>query len=188
MDEATLIDERFTRVKSFTTRAPRANDEPGQYIYLKDDTLAIKRAGGSIVTEVTSPSTEFTYGTIYDSYKGEYCMLDTLANSVAVYRSRPFRKTIAISLTASPEQWRARLLHRYPEPSTDAIRRIDEAKLSINWSLDDPDTLWLLNDDDPQVVAKRLIELTLDPSLTDPKGPEYARAILKHIQERDLWA
>lgn len=187
MNEVVRLDARFSRVRSFTTRPPRDNDEPGQYLYLSADELTEKRRSGEIVTEVTFPTTGQTYGTLTSSYVGEFCLLDTLANSVGTYRSLPWFDTITISLTTEPTKWQAWFLNRYPQESSEALKRLEEAKLSIRWSLDDTETLWLVNDSSPRTAAQRLIGLMDGGMLSDPDGPNHARAILERIDQGAIW-
>lgn len=188
MNIAVEFDSHFTRVRSFTTRPHRTNDEMGQYIYLTDAELVRERSNGTVVTETTFPTTGYTYGTLYSSYLGEFCLLDTLANSVAEYRALPFRRTLTVSLTAAPEDWRAWFISRYPERSDMAVKRLEEAKLSIAWSLEDPETTWLVNDSTPEAAAAKLLQLTHGTIASDPTGPDCARRVLEAIEQGSVWA
>ena len=187
MNEAVRLDPEFSRVRSFTTRQPRSNDEPHQYFYLTPDEVAAKRQAGEIVSEVIFPTTNQTYGTLHESYTGTYCLLDTLSNSVAEYRDLDFADTITISLTTTLGRWREWFLMRYPEANTEAMRRLEEAAISINWSLSDPETLWLINDDTPETIAKKLIAISRGAQPTDD-GREMARAILDLIEKGAVYA
>lgn len=188
MDQAVLIDSRFSRVRSFTTRRPRANDEPGQYIYLTPDQLIRERSHDTIVSETTFPTTGQSYGTLFSSYTGEYCLLDTLANSVDTYRALPFHSTQTISLAAEAEQWRQWFVERFPDSeSYDAAKRLEEAVLSIEWSLNDPDTIWLVNGEAPEVVADKLVKLSLGEAEPDTHGADLVRGVLELIKSGDIW-
>lgn len=188
MNTAVQLDSRFARVRSFTTRPHRSNDEPGQYIYLSDADLVHERSHGTVVTETTFPNTGYTYGTLYTSYSGEFCLLDTLANSVAIYRALPFHRTLTVSLVASPEDWCAWFVSRYPEHSDMAVKRLKEAELSIAWSLQDPETAWLVNDGTPEAAAQTLIDLIHGQTASDSNGPNLARATLERIRAGAIWA
>ncbi len=185
MNEVVRMDSRFSRVRSFTTRPPRDNDEPGHYIYLTVEELTAHRTAGDVVTEVTFPTTGQTYGTLTSSFTGEYCLLDTLANSVDEYRALPFKQTMTIGVTAPLDQWRKYFLARYPSESPEALKRLEEAKLSIRWSLADPETKWLVNDNTPAIAAARLIDLTT--SNTSDEGQLHAHAILECIDQGAIW-
>lgn len=171
-------DERFGRVRGFTTRLPRDNDMPDQFFYFSDDEVAMKRASGEIVTEVTFPETNLTYGTIHDSFQSEFCLLETMSNSVQTYRDLPFKKTIAVSITSPPELWQARFKERYPMASESAKKRLDEARLSMHWSLAQvSEHFWLVNDAAPDTVADQLISISLGES-TGRDGRGFAEACL----------
>lgn len=187
MNQVVQLDSTFGRVKSFTTRPPRANDEPNQYFYLQTDQLASLTAQNKVVSQVTFPTTGQTYGTLDTSFGSQYNLLDTLANSVDTYRNLPFKKTLVISLTAPAESWRQWFITRYPIPSQEARQRLDEAMLSISWSLrQDSDHYWLINDQPVHEVAQRLIAISAGQSHGDA-GNTSARAILDLIKGEKIW-
>lgn len=179
------MDERFGRVRGFTTRLPRDNDLPNQFFYFTDEEVAQRREAGEIITEVTFPETNLTYGTIHDSYHSEYCMLETMSNSVQTYRDLPFKRTFAVTITSLPDVWQARFKERYPYPNENARRRLDEARLSMHWSLAQvSEHYWLVNDGSPQDVAKELIDISLGKS-KGRDGRSYAEACLDAT--RSMW-
>jgi guanylate kinase len=174
-------DTRFRRVRGFTTRSARPNDEPRQFFYFTPDEVAAKRDAGEVITEVTFPGSQRTYGTIAESFSGDYCVLETLANSVEQYRSTGFGRTVTISLTTHAASWRARFLERYPKPTETALQRVDEARLSIQWSLSQTTGhAWLINDSSPESVARRLIDIVTTNSPGDSGAP-VARQCLDAI-------
>lgn len=179
--ETLARDTRFRRVRSFTTRPPRPNDEPNQFFYFSDEQLESMRNAGNIISEVTFPTTGQTYGTIAESYAGDYCVLETLANSVEQYRGLDFARSVAISITADAKTWRQRFLDRYPEPTEDALKRLNEARLSVQWSLSQStDHAWLLNNTPADTVARKLIEIVVDGTPGDD-GAQAARGCLDII-------
>lgn len=186
MNEVVRLNSEFGRVTGFTTRAPRPNDEPGQYRYYSNDEVEQKAAEGELVQSATSPTTGVIYGTEPQDYPAAYNLKDILANAVGDFRTLPFAQTVTISLTAPAEQWHGWFLSRYPEKSDEAIWRLEEAKLSINSSLDDPETYWLENPAEqiPETVAA-LINIVLDqpPKLSAPQEP---RVMLELIEE-GIW-
>lgn len=194
MQAATQLDPDFSYVRSFTTRPPRLGEET--YTFL--DTAQVKslRARGEAITYTVFPTTGFIYGTTLESYQSKYNLLDTLANSVDQYRALQFEKTITMTLTAPVERWQTWFLARYPEESDEAYKRLEEAKLSIKWSLNDPETLWLVNNDTPEDVAKSLIKevLRVTSDRADPTtGPvnlnaiSHAHAILNLVEKGAVW-
>lgn len=186
MNQVVNRDKRFSRVRSFTSRAPRANDEPNQYFYHTSEEIATLRSRGEIVSEVTFPTASDIYGTTLASYNGEFCLLDTLANSVETYRRLPFKRTITISLTAPAEVWRQRFLNRYPSRTLQAEKRLEEAVLSIKWSLKDTQTRWLVNDGSLETIAATLLQMVNDDS-SDSAGKAMAHAILERIESETIW-
>lgn len=174
-------DTRFRRVRSFTTRASRSNDEPNQFFYFSPDQLATRRHAGDVITEVTFPTTGQTYGTVAESFVGNYCLLETLANSVEQYRTLGFARAIAISITSDAAVWRQRFLERYPEPTDEARQRLDEARLSITWSLSQSTGHnWLINDAPPATIARRLADIVTN-HLPGDDGAPAARQCLDAI-------
>ncbi|HTK39614.1 MAG TPA: hypothetical protein VL362_01985 [Patescibacteria group bacterium] len=178
-------DDRFGRVRGFTTRLPRDDDKPGQFFYFTEDELTTKREAGEVVTEVTYPETNLTYGTVRDSFHSEYCLLETMSNSVQTYRDLPFRRTLAVTITSPPEVWQARFKERYPIPSESAKKRLDEARLSMHWSLAQvSEHYWLINDGSPKAIAQELIDMSLGQS-SGRDGRSYAEACLDIT--RSMW-
>ena len=146
MNQIVSGNKLYSRVRSFTTRPPRPNDEPGHYFYLSSDELTAMRGEAKVISEVTFPTTGQTYGTIAASYSSKYSLLDTLSNSVETYRALPFEKTYTISLTTEAHTWLNWLKERYPEPSEERDKRLEEALLSIEWSrAQENNHIWLIN-------------------------------------------
>lgn len=176
MNEVIRLDSRFARVRSFTTRPPRENDEPGHYIYFSDEELAQNNQNDALITDTVYPTTGFHYGTVADSYNGEFNLLDTLANSVDDYRALPFKRTITISLTANPSVWQSRLKQRFPNGGDDMKKRLQEAVLSTEWSLAQTnDHHWLLNSQgDSTATAQKLIEIATGSVDSPTQPPEAA--------------
>ncbi len=184
-------DSRFSRVRSFTTRPPRANDESGHYFYLTEKERVVTLQKGDIVTDVIYPTTGYHYGTLMQSYDGEYNLLDTLANSVADYRELPFEKTVTISISADPDDWEQWLNIRYPEAGAERTNRLQEAVLSIEWSLAQTNRhAWLVNEaKNIGPMSRRVVELatgggkTLDWTHTPPEATnllERAKTLLSY--------
>lgn len=161
MNEVVRLDTEFKRVKSFTTRPPRDNDEPDQYFYVSKEEFNQLKTDGKTVTDTIFPTTGQVYGTLAESYWARYNLLDTLANSVDLYRHLPFERTVTISLVASPHQWRDWLLERYPEPSPERTKRLEQARQSLDWSLaQTEDHYWILNERDEQTAtAKQIVAI-----------------------------
>lgn len=184
MNHVTTIEPAFARVKSFTTRAPRDNDEPNQYFYLTPEGLDEQLGMGTVITDVTLAGTDLHYGTIADSYRGEFNMLDTLAQSVTTYRSLPFHQNYTVSLTTEPTAWLRWLQTRYPNPSELKTKRLEEARVSIAWSLSQENShQWLINTPDSlEETAQQLIRIGRgDYFETNETAKQYAMTMLGAI-------
>lgn len=186
MNQIVRRSSEFGRITGFTTRPPRPDDEIGMYRYYTKDQVQQKVAAGSLVQHAEFPTTGHIYGTEAHDYPARYNLKDTLANAVDEFRRLPFAATVTIGLTAPAEQWRAWFINRYPDPSDEALKRLDEARLSINWCLSDSRTYWLCNSvDNLAQTATKLIEIaTTQPSYHSV--PSEPRAMLELI-ERGIW-
>ena len=181
INKATQLHDQFSRVKSFTTRAPRPDDAPELYFYLTPQELEAKRQAGDVVSAVVFPTTGHTYGTLRESFTGQYCLQDTLANSVDTYRALPFADTKSIAIISPLEQWRERFLARYPTPTTEARDRLDEAVFSLSWCIYDPQVTWLLNDGTLDEAATKLISMVTEGD-NHVDSSQVARDILAAIK------
>lgn len=186
MNETVRQSSAFGRVTGFTTRTQRPNDEPGMYRYYTKEEARQKAAAGRLIQHAEFPTTGHIYGTEPHDYPARYNLKDVLANAVGEFRQLPFVDTITVSLTASAEQWRAWFLNRYPRPSDEALKRLEEARLSINWCLADSRTYWLTNSEGNIArTATQLIEIATTQPSHYSVGSE-PRAMLELI-ERGIW-
>lgn len=183
MNQVCALDPRFKRVKSFTTRAPRENDEKNQYFYLTSEQLDAHLGSGDVITDVTFPGTDLHYGTLTESYAGDFNLLDTLASSVATYRNLPFYQTITISITTDPAAWAAWLNARLPVHDENRAKRLEEARASVNWSLTQTSNHhWLINTPgDLATPAQQLIQIASGKAPNSQAAPQSALAMLDTI-------
>ncbi|MES2876464.1 MAG: hypothetical protein V4678_03250 [Patescibacteria group bacterium] len=183
MNEIVRRDERFSRVRSFTTRPPRNNDEPGHYLYMTNDERLAQQVSGDIVTDVLFPTTGYHYGTVAKSYGSGYNLLDTLAHSVDEYEQLPFKRTVTISLTTNPDTWQNWLTMRFPSGGSDMKLRLEEAVASIEWSVAQTDNhYWIVNEPGDVVgTAERLITLATAEDASTSQPPQ-AKLILERAK------
>ncbi len=170
MNQVVAQNSDFGRVRVFTTRPPRSNDEAGMYRYLSISEAQEEIANGRVVQHATSPTTGMIYGTQLQDYTSRYNMLDTLSNVVDELRTLPFESTTTVTLYADPGEWHQWFLSRYPKQSDEASKRLEEAALSINWSLRDKNTYWLKNSSTMPIheTAANFIDIVLSqPTRTD---------------------
>lgn len=171
-------------VKSFTTRSRRPG-ETAHYDFISREHALSLHQSGQTITYLDHPTTHDLYGTTASSYTAPINLLDTLSGSVKDYRNLPFAETVTISLTTPASQWKEWFLQRYPRPSDEAIKRLTEAKQSISWSLNDSETLWLINDGPIKAIAAHCIDVISDKQRGD-EGIAYAKKMLNSIDT--MWS
>ena len=184
MAAAAELDPEFSYVISFTTRTARAGEDT--YRFITRTEASELRDSGQAITFVNHPTTGDYYGTTIESYTTPYNLLDALSGTVAQYRGLGFKSTVTISLYAEVAEWKAWFLKRYPEPTLEAQKRLDEARSSLAWSLRDSETCWLFNHGDPTDVARRLIEIARGGPRDN--GVEKAKALLEFIKTGTIWS
>ncbi len=184
MKHAAKLDKNFRRVKSFTTRQPRGSDEYNQYFYITQDQLDAHLEAGEVLTDVISPTTDVHYGTVVQSYDGDYNLLDTLATSVDIYRALPFHNTTTFSVTTDPKEWTKWLNARYPDESEERTKRLLEARMSVTWSLEQTENnYWLTNLPGQQAAtAQQLIDTVLGKRDPVTEAPQSAKDMLATIE------
>jgi guanylate kinase len=172
MNEVASLDSEFARVSGFTTRQPRANDEPGLYRYIsKEAARRLIEQDGAVVQFAIHPTTGDMYGTQPADYPAQFNVLDTLSTVVGGLQSLPFKDTVTISLTTEPEFWRTWVLARYPEANEERSKRLQEARQSIEWSMAQTSKhFWLINrPNDLHTTAEELINIVkTGVGLSDP--------------------
>jgi guanylate kinase len=184
MNAALQLDERFSRATGFTTRAPRPNDEPGQYRYLARRDVEDMQASGDLLQFAHNPANDQLYGTTVADFPNEYNMKDTLSSAVQEFESLPFKACRVISLTVEADAWHQWLLSRYPERSAERTQRLQEALISITWSLSRTHNHhWLINSPGQELrVARELIDSVLQPSKSSP-APKQAIEMYQRITD-----
>jgi len=134
-------DPECARVKVFTTRPPRKDDQPDAFVYYAYDdntvTAFLDRIHcQEVVQYMVHPTTDMLYGSELDGYPGRYNFLETISNVVTVLRFLPFARTIVIGVVVELEQWKQWFMARYPETTPDRTKRLQEAITSLEWLTD----------------------------------------------------
>lgn len=175
---ACQLDKSFSYVQSFTSRAQR-DVYDNSYMFLPLKQVHYLHDTGQTVTYVEHPTTGDIYGTTLSSYRTEFCVLDTLFNTVDTYQNLPFARTIMVSLTTPAQKWLEHFHARFDRETPEADKRRAEAALSINWSLEQSTNhFWLVNDSTPEAAATKLIAIAKGQSTGDDGAP-IARTILE---------
>lgn len=182
MNEVVKLDAEFARVSGFTTRQPRDNDEPGMYRYVSSAVARRMIEQDDVVQFAIHPTTGDIYGTQLVDYPKTFNLLDTLSTVVDGLQSMPFQRTVTVSVTTEPAAWQAWLLDRYPQASEERTNRLEEARQSIEWSMQQrADHFWLVNrPNDLATTAQELIAIVHSGTGTS-EPPHQAQDLLNSV-------
>ncbi len=154
MNATIELDSEFGRVRSFTTRPQRPNEDGGTYNFLAHDTPTLGQIrddvqGRKLVQVIVHPTTGNVYGSNIDSYGAPYSMLDTMPTSLPGLEVLPFRRIHKVAIAVPPEVWQGRLAERAGNGNEDDLRkRVREGVANLEWSLDQgQDLSWVVNGD-----------------------------------------
>lgn len=159
------LDNDFGRVRSFTTRPQRPNEDSNTYDFFDHNVLTLARIRDDVrdrklVQVIVHPTTGNVYGSNIGSYSAPYSMLDTMPTSLPGLEVLPFRKIHKIAVAVPPEVWQGRLAERAKIGDEDDLRkRVREGVANLEWSLDQGDDLfWVVNGDrDIRDTASELV-------------------------------
>lgn len=176
MNSLSAQDARFSRISGFTTRPPRPDDEPEMYRYLTHDETGLRSIldlenNGTLVQLAHHPVTGHYYGTQQSDYKTEFCSKDVFSGAVEVFRDLPARQSYTFGLVCDPTIWKERLIARYKTPDNPEIqKRLKEAIGSLNWIVNDPQTILIENGNEPITTpTQKIIEhVTKKPGIDIP--------------------
>lgn len=168
MDYITKLDNRFQSVVDFTTRSPRADDDPKLFRYISHDDEHIDKIlaeinQGELVQYVVHPSGQF-YGTEIHDFPSTYNMLATLSFAVSQLQNLPFKQTFVLGIIAEPQTWQHWFNIKFPVSHPERQKRIKEAVASLTWLLEQPEesVYWIVN---REGVAEQAAQSILDAVL-----------------------
>lgn len=174
-------DSRFSEVISFTTRPPRDDSDNYRFISnLADDVEQIldRAENGELVNFTVHPTTGYIYGTETDDYRTEFCMLATTSSNFRSSTSQlPFHRTEPIVVVAEPSVWLDRISKRSTTLAEQG-KRIDEARQSLEWSLDSES---LFVDNSSKNVANTAGQFVADLMSGDTRGVRRSRRIAEKM-------
>jgi hypothetical protein len=182
----------FGRVSVFTTREPRADDEPGMFRYIPHDDanvgqLLAKIQSGEVVQYAVHPTSGRLYGSEITDYGKPFNMLPTLSGIVNSLRQLPFETTHVIGLAVDPDIWMGRFYERYPVPSDERTKRLEEALVSLEWLLDPAhiqEINWVDNSSSIETEAVQSVINTVKfNKRTDPAALRIAHSMLERLQK-----
>jgi hypothetical protein len=200
IDYLTRADERFGKVWSFATRAPRPDDTPDimRTIEPTDENLeelATKIEDGDVINYAIHPTTLQIYGTLPESYPNtEFALMPTLANSVNQLDNLPFRSRHYIGLVTDTFTYE-QFMNSRRMPPHDKLKRLGEAGASLDWMLSQPDddiTLIVNRRRHEKEVAAELIDAVTNPNhIQDPTAEKLAERLSlkidRLIEEGERW-
>ncbi len=187
MHQVANQDAECERVRVFTTRPPRSDDQPGAFDYVPHDDAHVSQILEQIrrrelVQYMVHPTTDMVYGSELSGYPGSYNFLETISNVVTVLRLLPFASTTVIGVVVPVEQWQQWFFARYPEQSPDRTKRLQEAVTSLEWLTDSTheDLIhWVINS-----AQHHAAETMIDIAKDNIRG-DYGRDIALQMLE---WA
>jgi guanylate kinase len=142
----------FHAVQTLTTRPPSPRDDNGSMRYLPHnqegfDQLRTKMAQGELVQAKIHDTTGYIYATELSDYPKPYNLLATLATEVHKFRRLPFGYIATIGVAADPRfAWKPWLLERFADSTPAEVnKRLAEARISLDWLLNDAETMWVEN-------------------------------------------
>jgi guanylate kinase len=182
----------FGRVSVFTTREARSDDEPGMFRYIPHDDSNIsqlldKIQAGEVVQYAVHPTSGRVYGSEISDYARAFNMLPTLSGIVHSLRRLPFQTTHVIGIAVDPDIWLRRFYERYPEPSSERTKRLEEAAVSLQWLLDPAhmqEITWVDNSSsDESGAVQSVINAVKFNKRGDPATLRIAHTMLERLQK-----
>ncbi len=147
LDLVAKSDARFSRTGSIGSRPSEPRDDPKRFRHFPKDELLEKITGGTVVQYAVHPTTESIYATMADMYSAPYNMLEMLPGGVEQFRHLGFGGLQVFYMVTEPDAWRHWFETRYPDQTPERQKRLGEAIISLQWSLDQPEGsfAWLHN-------------------------------------------
>ncbi|QQS18071.1 hypothetical protein IPL68_05510 [Candidatus Saccharibacteria bacterium] len=188
MDALVALDPtRYGKTRNFTSRPPRADDDPKRYYYYEHSDAGLapilrKIAQHENLQYNINPYTLIMYGSEIDDYPYAYNLGDIFSSSIDGFRQLGFGELRVFSVVTTPEVWLHRLEERFPPGHQHRQARLNEAADSLSWSLaqTNPDHSWVINPlDDIRVAAT-----SVDCAIRGEKPSNQAEA--RHLAEACL--
>lgn len=180
MNAIAATDATFSRVGSFTSRQPRADDEPDLYDYLEsneeiESTIAAIQQK-KVVQYAVHPTTGALYGSYSDHYPAQYNMLDTLYSAVPGLERLPVKDVVVLGIVAEATLWRQWFMRRFSHDQEAYSRRLQEAEQSLDWLRRREDVVWIQNTPNqlPDTARRVITAVT-----THAKPPKQEQTIQK---------
>lgn len=188
MDALVALDSsQYGKTRNFTTRPPRADDDPKRYYYFEhtDAGLApvLKRiAQHENLQHNINPYTLTMYGSEIGDYPHTHNLGDIFSSSIDGFRQLGFGHLRIFSVVTNPDAWLARIEERFPVGHPNRLARLQEAADSLSWSLAQTtsDHAWVINPPEHIEVAVT----SVDSVIRGEKPPQQDEA--KQLAEECL--
>ncbi|HMH31334.1 MAG TPA: hypothetical protein VK534_02570 [Methylomirabilota bacterium] len=145
--EVVQNDDRFGRVKSFTTRERREGEWPHQYNFQPSspknlDKLLDQARHGHLLQYAVAPFNGHVYGSYLRDYNKPMMLLDALTAAIPRFKELPFKRHVNLALAAHPNDWQLTSRSRFQQLGPTELKgRIQEGISSLEWSLEHGDEM-----------------------------------------------
>jgi guanylate kinase len=188
MGKTTLLDQSgWPAVVSDTTRSRRSGEQPGKDMHFRTDyqVLLDQIRRGEFVQIARGPQGDL-YGSRAESYpSGGVAANAVVSDAIPVFRTLGFKTVHSVFITApNYTEWQRRLHARGDGPE-EAMRRLPEAKRSLQAALADPRYVFVLNGNVSDAV-KDLHSVVSGsyPEARNAEARNAAAAILAELEKR----
>ncbi|QQS19400.1 hypothetical protein IPL85_03885 [Candidatus Saccharibacteria bacterium] len=199
MGKTTLMDTlvalnplSYGKTRNFTTRSPRADDDPKRYYYYPHTDEGLRPIFERIARHENlqhniNPYTLIMYGSEIDDYPHRYNLGDIFSSSIDGFRQLGFGTLRVFSVVTDPAVWIDRVEERFPVGNFDRKARFQEAIDSLSWSLAQAATnhSWIINPSDHIQVAAVSVDAAIRGEIvtTQADARALAEECLKHVKE-----
>lgn len=176
MKAATAADPDLKMVLNNTSRAQRATEQDGVDYHFRTREEMLERIARHEYVQVAPSLLGEIYATAPEDYPEEGVgMLAVLADALEMFRRLPFKSFKALFVVPpSAEVWQQRLIAHGFTPDH-LHKRLAEAKRSLQYALDHPEMLFVVNDQVEQ-AALDFIALARGDTLSPRQHADQTRA------------
>lgn len=193
MDALAALDpECYGKTRNFTSREPRADDDPKRYYYYQHTDIGLEPVFGRIASGENlqhniNPYTLIMYGSEVTDYPHPMNMGDIFSSSIDGFRQLGFGTLWVFSVVTDPDTWVARVEERFPQGHPHRESRIREAIDSLEWSLAQSaaDHRWVYNPAQHLELAATSVDSVIrgDASISESDAKAMATACLERAKE-----
>lgn len=178
----------FHRSHSSTSRDIRPGESPDQYDFRPHDETTLQEVltkvrNQALVQYAVHPTTGRVYWSEIDTYDPPYTMIDAMGSAVEALQQIPFKDIAPVSLACRPEAWEIRSPLRAAAPE-EFKRRVGEAVIGLEWSLDQPDMAWVDSSSrSVGTVAGEIVGVVTGQQQPDPANRRVGEELLAYMKQ-----